>query len=469
MRHNSKRKFNSLSHFWKEGSILWFCQNLREKDQSLRHIQEKRFILRVIFRKKGSILWVMKKRKVQFLWLMLERRVQFRESHEKMVQFCESCFFFKKVQLFESFVKRSFNSLSFVSHVQKKKSFLWLMLEKWVWFVDSYWKRGFSALSHTFKSSILWFIFSKGSILESHIFEEGQVFESYWKKKKKTGFNSLSQSSIPWDMFKKEGSILWVILKKKKKQFFESLWEKCSILWVTFKKKGSILRVKLKKGSILWVIFSKNDQFILWIIHCVKKKYSLSQTKKETFSLSHVEKKCSIFDPIIEWYFWEKIQFFETNRKKGPIHQVIRRFCCSNNLLGSNSLSPFVQSVQSIEWNSRTGSILWDIFKQRFDSLSRIQQNLCHSEKKNSFLWINKKVQFCESHSRKNSDFRVIFKKGSILWVKKSWKFFNSLSHIQKRVQFFDSCEKKFNFYESCLFQKKKKSSILWVIKIKFV
>ena len=154
------------------------------------------------------------------------------------------------------------------------------MLEKWVWFVDSYWKRGFSALSHTFKSSILWFIFSKGSILESHIFEEGQVFESYWKKKK-TGFNSLSQSSIHWDIFKKEGSILWVILKKKKKkQFFESLWEKCSILWVTFKKKGSLLRVKLKKGSILWVIFSKNDQFILWIIHCVKKKYSLSQTKK---------------------------------------------------------------------------------------------------------------------------------------------------------------------------------------------
>ena len=313
MRHNSKRKFNSLSHFWKEGSILWFCQNLREKDQSLRHIQEKRFILRVIFRKKGSILWVMKKRKVQFLWLMLERRVQFRESHEKMVQFCESCFFFKKVQLFESFVKRSFNSLSFVSHVQKKKIISlthvgkvglirWLILKK---------KKRFSALSHTFKSSILWFIFSKGSILESHIFWRGS---SLWvilkKKKNRVQFSESIYKRVQFiETYSKKRvqffESYWK--KKKKKQFFESLWEKCSILWVTFKKKGSILRVKLKKGSILWVIFSKNDQFILWVIHCVKKKYSLSQTEKETFSLSHVEKKCSIFDPIV-WVILKKVQ-----------------------------------------------------------------------------------------------------------------------------------------------------------------
>ena len=172
------------------------------------------------------------------------------------------------------------------------------MLEKWVWFVDSYWKRGFSAFSHTFKSSILWFIFSKGSILESHIFEEGQVFESYWKKKNRVQFSESICKRVQFiETYSKKRVQFFESYWKTKKQFFELLWETGSILWVIFKKEGSILRV----------IFSKNDQFILWVIHCVKKKYSLSQTKKETFSLSHVEKKCSIFDPIV-WVILEKVQ-----------------------------------------------------------------------------------------------------------------------------------------------------------------
>ena len=71
---------------------------------------------------------------------MLERRVQFLESHGKMVQFCESCFFFKKVQLFESFVKRSFNSLIFVSHISREKiNSLSYNPEKFPWVMfDSY-------------------------------------------------------------------------------------------------------------------------------------------------------------------------------------------------------------------------------------------------------------------------------------------------------------------------------------------
>ena len=294
-----KRRFNSLilSKFKRKGSI--FASYPRKKVYSSSHIQKKRVQFfeswkkarfnfcdscwkegfdSVVTWKNGSVLWVMFFfKKSSTLRVICKKKFQFFE-------FCESC------------SKKKFISLT---HVGKVGLIRWL-----------YWKRGFSALSHTFKSSILWFIFSKGSILESQIFEEGQVFESYWKKKQGSIlWVNLQKGSIHWDIFKKEGSIHRVILKKKKKkkQFFESLWEKCSILWVTFKKEGSILRVKLKKGSILWVIFSKNDQFILWVIHCVKKKYSLSQTKKETFSLSHVEKKCSIFDPI-RWVILKKVQ-----------------------------------------------------------------------------------------------------------------------------------------------------------------
>ena len=254
LRHNSKRKFNSLSHFWKEGSILWFCQNLREKDQSLRHIQEKRFILRVIFRKKGSILWVMKKRKVQFLWLMLERRVQFRESHEKMVQFCESCFFFEKVQLFESFVKRSFNSLSFVSHVQKKKNH----------FFDSCWKSGFDSLTHIEKEgSVLWVTLSKV-----------QSFDSYFQK---VQFLKV----IFW-----RGSSLWVILKKKKKvQFSESIYKRVQFIESYFPKtinlffesyivsKRNILWVKLKKRHFLWVMLKRSVQFLIQLCESYWKRF----------------------------------------------------------------------------------------------------------------------------------------------------------------------------------------------------
>ena len=121
-----------------------FCASYSRKEMfnSVRRIREKRCsILCVIF----------EKRDVQFCECHIEK-FQFFESHSKN-PFLDSLFV-EKIQFFESYSKKN----------------LWVILEKWVRFVDSYWKKGFSALSHTFKSSILRVKFSKGSILENHIF-----------------------------------------------------------------------------------------------------------------------------------------------------------------------------------------------------------------------------------------------------------------------------------------------------------
>ena len=149
--------------------------------------------------------------------------------------------------------------------LMKKGSILWINKKK-VQFFDSYSKRWFNSLSHVQKGSILWVIFFKrGSILWviqkrrfnslSHAQKKVQFFESYSKKKrfnyfesfKKRRFNSLSHTQKRvqfFESFKKEGSIL-LSHTQKKVQFFESYSKKSSILWVTLEN---------KKGSILWVI-----------------------------------------------------------------------------------------------------------------------------------------------------------------------------------------------------------------------
>ena len=91
---------------------------------------------------------------------------------------------------------------------------------------------------------------------------------------------------------------------------------------------------------------------------------------------------------------------------------------------------------------------IWVTFKKRFDSLSRIQKkkefnSLSHIQKKKVqfFEPFFLKVQFFESYS--------------------FWKRVNSMSHIQKGVQLFDSFWKKFG-----LVLKKEKSSSLSYVKI---
>ena len=176
--------------------------------------------------------------------------------------------------------------------------------------------------------------------------------------------------------------------------------------------------------------------------------------------------------------FEKKVQFFESNRKKGPIPQFIRRFCCSKSF-----------RVQFFESFCAECSIHWVKFQKRFNSLGHIQtkvrffesfqQNLCHSEKKNSLLWVNKKVQFCESHSRKIQIFESYSKKVqffesknhenfSILWVIFK-KGLNSLSH-QNKVCIIWLIFSEINYSNNLFFKKKKElflSDIFWKRKVK--
>ena len=142
--------------------------------------------------------------------------------------------------------------------------------------------------------------------------------------------------------------------------------------------------------------------------------------------------------------FWKNIDFQKKKKK---------RF---------NSLGHAKQKVQFFESNQKK--------VQFFESYSQMFHSISNAEKRfNSVNHVQKKFNFL-SHVRKIH---------SILWV-----ILNSLSHLKKWVQFFESCWKEgFNFYESCwkegfnsVYHMKKlvqfcesrffqKSSILWVLK----
>ena len=192
-----------------------------------------------------------------------------------------------------------------------------------------------------------------------------------------------------------------------------------------------------KKGSILWVIFKKINswshfltfQNILCVNFFLQKRFnSVSHNFwKNQNSFNHVEKRFNSVGHIQE---------------KGSIHWVILK---------------------------KKSSILWVIFdKIALNSLSHILEIRFE---KGSILWvILKKEKFNSSgHIEKRGSISAGEKKGSILWVYfASTKKFDSLSHIQKWVQFIESYSKR----GSNLWVQKKKfnswlierSSILWVI-----
>ena len=147
--------------------------------------------------------------------------------------------------------------------------------------------------------------------------------------------------------------------------------------------------------SILWDIFLKqSSNFESFFFEGSKKVqfYESYLEKKKFNSLSHVEKK-----GLILW-----VIFF----KKSILWVLFKK--------GFNSLSHI----------EKEGSILWVIFTKGFNSLSQIQKRF------HSFSHIfEKRVQFL----------KVIFLKKRRL---------KSLSHVQKKVQFFESCKKKVHFFE---------------------
>ena len=107
--------------------------------------------------------------------------------------------------------------------------------------------------------------------------------------------------------------------------------------------------------------------------------------------------------------------------------------------------------------------------KKRFDSLSRIQQNLCHTEKKlNSVSHIQEKKFRFSSHIQKRFNslsqklmkilqlFESYSKKGSILWVMSKKRRIQLLwVMLERRVQFRESHGKMVQFRESCFSKKK--------------
>ena len=120
---------------------------------------------------------------------------------------------------------------------------------------------------------------------------------------------------------------------------------------------------------------------------------------------------------------------------------------------------------------------LWVMWRERFNSVS-------HVEKKGSILWViffvfekncesrSKRVQLFDKFSKKVNSFKkfnssshiekVLLNKCSILRVIFWWGF-NSFSHLEKKVQFCESCskKKKVQFFESCFFEKTKRLNSL--------
>ena len=194
--------------------------------------------------------------------------------------------FRKRVKFFEAYFQTELNSLSHLfkkefnslSHTFKKTLVLWVIFIKKFNSLSDILKKGFKSLRHIqeikrfnsknisilcvgFTNSILWVFFywwknfeswKKGSISLNQKFSKKFKYLSHVKKK--VQFFDVKKVQV-FESWKKEGTVLWVKLRKKV-QFFESyIQQKNSILWV-ISKKGSIL-------SILWVFFFKKKNSIL--------------------------------------------------------------------------------------------------------------------------------------------------------------------------------------------------------------
>ena len=182
----SHKKSNSLSFF------------LGEKNKSLSHVIKKGSILRVILKKSLSHI---EKKKFSSLYRI------FGESSILWV-----VLFLTKTQKFNSLTHaQELSILWVILFFLKKKTILRVMLEK-VQFIESCSKR-FNSLSHTRKKV--------------------QFFEFFFFWKRVQFFMS---------------SILWVILQKEEGSILSDTLKK-TILWVTFKE-GSILWVRLKKNQL---------------------------------------------------------------------------------------------------------------------------------------------------------------------------------------------------------------------------
>ena len=217
----------------------------------------------------------------------IRKRVKFFEAH-----------FQKELNSLSHLFKKEFNSLS---HTFKKTLVLWVIFIKKFNSLSDIFEKGFKSLRHIqeikrfnslrhiqeikrfnsqkisilwvgFQNSILWGFFffwwknfepwkKRVHFFESKIFKKVQVFES---REKEGSIRWCEKGPSIWIMKKKEGTVIWVKLRKNF-QFFESyIQQKNSIFWV-ISKKGSILSILwgLKKNSILKIFkkFNSVSQF----------------------------------------------------------------------------------------------------------------------------------------------------------------------------------------------------------------
>ena len=331
--------------------------------------------------------------------------------HVKKVVFFDSYFFSKRVQFLESFFFLKMGSILCQKILFQKSSILWVILKKasilliHIQLYESFFLQK--------KGSILWIILKKGSILRV-------IFQ------KVKGFNS-------WSHIFQKGSIhtlSHIYIFQKKNQLFESNFFKGSTSLSHVEKKGSILWVKSKKKKVhsiesdFWKGFNslsqikKKVQFFESYSHIQKKKKTKIQllvTFKKNQFFSHIQKKVQFFDSSKKgWILWvmprRLYSLTHTFFKKGSILRVVFFFFL------------------------KMGSILWVIYfvskkeDQFYESYWKRDNYVTHiSKKKKQFLW-------------------DIFKKGSILLI--HIQLYESF-FCKRRVQFFESYWKKVQFLES--------------------
>ena len=364
--------------------------------------------------------------------LSLKKKNSLSQIEEKF-QFFESYWNTRKVELLESYCKKTSTLWVILRRGSKKKSsILWVIYKE------------FNSLSNFLKkSSILWvFFWHKVQFYESyflikwsnslrHLKEKGCNSLRIWKK----GLNSLThiKNSILWDMKK---SILWVIFKKfdslshtkqkkfnswshiwRKVQFFES---KKSVLWVKIKRVQFFESRFCLKNSILWVIFSRR-------FHSSNQIFF----KKKLFA-SFFEKS-SILWVIILWKEFNFLSIFST---KNFNFWVVFLKKSGRFFESYSKKSSTLWKVFKIFWVIlKKGSVLWVVFLSYIDEKSSFVWIVFFFSKQSSILSINLKI---------SSILWVKFKKkeGSSLWAVFSRRF-NSPSYLKRRVQFFASCSKK--------------------------
>ena len=193
-----------------------------------------------------------------------------------------------------------FNS---ISHIGKKSSILWVIL-----------KRG-SILHFVFKKKYSTLCLSRVQsvqFLESY-FNKVQIFESYFNKVQ---------------IFESKSWILRVILKKRV-QFFESCWKIQS--FVSYHKNSILSLGHIRKSSIIWDIQEKRPIFwvIFWssFLRIILEEGSILRVMWKNNSWSHmkitlrVKTKEQKFCVILRIQFFEsysrrRVQFFETCWKR---------------------------------------------------------------------------------------------------------------------------------------------------------